>query len=1548
MGHPPMFQVFRRSGATGNAYWMGVMNQTTPHRRRGSSIVTFAAAALWAGSAAFGASTGSTNLYMPNGSGTPTSSGDFVASNNPVAPTTGLNTFYRYFIEVPPSLARLRVQIFDADVGVGGTAEATAGRDRDRGGGVFTTTARYNLIDPNGKVRPPIFGIGNSGTPQAADGAWLSYFDGTGAGTGNFVADYFLNGAVYTDNDGNNNWVGNWTEANDGTNVATGGKIQVASNALRVGAAAGATASVFREVNLSATGLNLTAAAATLHLQFHKTGALVAGDTLVVEVSGNGGTTYAVLDTIIGTAANTAKTYALGTNAVNTRVRFRVTGGLTTANAFFFFDNIVISDGGGALTAGHWELRVDESSAVTTGSDINAIGLRVDDGDETAAGTEIPAYIDSQNEYGVNPPASGQVGRSTTNYPYFTSGCTALVNDFDYDSNQTDDVGAIAFTSRTGATTQTVSNNSLSQNNVWAQNTVNGWTTDPSATDYGLWAMVTTINSYNDATTGINGNYTTTYVGNSSLTAPPPAANPVTNGFRIYLPADGGATAPVKPYVEQFVRYRKGPNPPVVGLTQLDMVTIRVTNPTAKAITFSATNVVTATIPAANVVYSGNPQKTQGTVLTAPAIGGTGNITWNPGSVAGGATVLLSYDVTITPTSAGQRIPVVGTVASGNGTKAVWLDETGNAGQARATFTFGPLCEVAINQGMLTEAVVSALTGVPADGGLALEWQTASEAGTIGFDLYRKAPDGHWLKVNRSLLLGLLQAPQGGTYRFLDEGASPRDEQTYLLVEIDAKGNRRSHGPFLVRADWNRGSAGRDTAYERTAHAAVRKSGDDAGLQKSPKAVVSGPADALHVAVRESGLYYLASTDLAPRFGLPLANMEKVLGDGKLALSKGGQPVAWYPDMDSKNKTGKGLFFYGEALSSLYSRDNVYRLERGTGLLMSLAGAGAPSGTAPASFAAALHAEQDVLPATVLPLDPESDYWFWDGLLAGDPTNGAKSFTLDAPGAVTAGGAIGTGTLTVHLQGASASGLPAEHHPAVSLNGTALGEAHFEGISPFAATFSFAPSLLTPTGNQVQVTGLLDAGIPYSLFYIDSFDLSYPRSFRAASGALAFTGAAGPVQVAGFGDPAVRLLDLSIPARPRWLSGAAVSADPQGGFALAFQSPIPTAYLASASAGLKTPVALTPFRTPRLRVTTNHADLVVLAGAGLHDAAQRLADYRASQGLDSMVVDLDEVTDEFAFGLPDPHAIPAFLAYTRSAWRTAPRYLVLAGAGTVDYRDLLGFGGNPLPPLFISTDDGIFPSDGRLGDLVADDGLPELAVGRIPAHTAAELNAYVDKIIAYETGPDGGWVGSAIALADAPDRGANFVTGSEQVAGYLSGYNVDRIYLGSTTIEDARSRLLHDLAAGASIVDYNGHGGLDRLASGGLLASSDVASLGNGARLPVLTAMTCTVNRFAVPGFSSLGELLVNQAAGGAVAVWAPSGLSIHFEADLLAQRFYRHLGDTDGARLGDMVLRALQDFQTQGGSKAMLQIYNLLGDPALRLRRPNFGPAGPSGPDRE
>src|SRR5688572_7389128 len=96
------------------------------------------------------ASTGTTGLYMPQGSTAGTANGDYVSD------TGGMNSVYRYFIEVPSGISRLQVEIFDADIGAGGATEDTAGRDRDRGG-AYDTSVTYSLVDPSGASRTPVF-----------------------------------------------------------------------------------------------------------------------------------------------------------------------------------------------------------------------------------------------------------------------------------------------------------------------------------------------------------------------------------------------------------------------------------------------------------------------------------------------------------------------------------------------------------------------------------------------------------------------------------------------------------------------------------------------------------------------------------------------------------------------------------------------------------------------------------------------------------------------------------------------------------------------------------------------------------------------------------------------------------------------------------------------------------------------------------------------------------------------------------------------------------------------------------------------------------------------------------------------------------------------------------------------------------------------------------------------------------------------------------------------------------------------------------------------
>ena len=48
--------------------------------------------------------------------------------------------------------------------------------------------------------------------------------------------------------------------------------------------------------------------------------------------------------------------------------------------------------------------------------------------------------------------------------------------------------------------------------------------------------------------------------------------------------------------------------------------------------------------------------------------------------------------------------------------------------------------------------------------------------------------------------------------------------------------------------------------------------------------------------------------------------------------------------------------------------------------------------------------------------------------------------------------------------------------------------------------------------------------------------------------------------------------------------------------------------------------------------------------------------------------------NEFNYGIYNPKAIRDFLSYAYNNWKKSPRYVVLAGNGTYDYKNNLGTG----------------------------------------------------------------------------------------------------------------------------------------------------------------------------------------------------------------------------------------------------------------------------------
>jgi len=107
----------------------------------------------------------------------------------------------------------------------------------------------------------------------------------------------------------------------------------------------------------------------------------------------------------------------------------------------------------------------------------------------------------------------------------------------------------------------------------------------------------------------------------------------------------------------------------------------------------------------------------------------------------------------------------------------------------------------------------------------------------------------------------------------------------------------------------------------------------------------------------------------------------------------------------------------------------------------------------------------------------------------------------------------------------------------------------------------------------------------------------------------------------------------------------------------------------------------------------------------------------------------------------------------------------------------------------------------------------------------------------------------------------------------------------------------------------------------------------NNNRYPVLTVLSCAAGHFAYPGYESLSELLLVKNGGGMVSVWAPSDFSYNADAKVLGEGFYKAVLQPDVLTIGDAVVRSMSAYSSKGRASYELNIFNLLGDPALRIR---------------
>jgi hypothetical protein len=808
-----------------------------------------------------------------------------------------------------------------------------------------------------------------------------------------------------------------------------------------------------------------------------------------------------------------------------------------------------------------------------------------------------------------------------------------------------------------------------------------------------------------------------------------------------------------------------------------------------------------------------------------------------------------------------------------------------------------------------------------------VSWRTASERLTAGFYLERKDGDG-WTRVNSRMVSALFESPSGGSYALTDDYAPVGGSLTYRLIEVETFGREVAHGPYDVTATSPlpdvEVSAQISSGKEVARVPKVAMSEEQYWWRPWPSPVRPANATQLRIELTESGLYRIDATDLATGLAVTESRARDLIRTRGVKLTTLGKTVAYLKATDNS-----ALYFYGEAIDSIYTPANVYWLAVAKGTPIATATSLVPSGALATTFMDTVRAEENLFAYTPAFHDPEADYWLWDYLVAGDAADDTQTIDVDVPGVVEGS------SLTVSLVGITTIPRADEHHVQISLNGTVLGESWWTGMTARELEFAIPAGVLLEGANQVEVKALLDAGVDHSVVAVESVDVSYERSTTAVDDALLLTtGPSGPVQVDGLSSADAWVFNVTSPKTPQMLTATTTGGSP-GDEWLTFPARAGGTYLVTTPAGALRPAAITAVAATRFRSTGGTgADYIVITSPTLASAAARLAAYRATQGLKTMVVTTTEIYDAFNYGIASPHAIKSFIAYATTKLRPKPTYVVLAGEGSYDYKNYTGCGDSLVPTLMIDAEEGLVPSDVALADVKGGDGVPEVAIGRIPAMTEADLDSALAKIQAYESAPAGAWQRQVLLAADDADEAGNFPVDSDALAAALpSSVTVGKAYLDDLDLPSARASLMGSFTD-SLLVDYIGHGGVDQWAAEGLLTNADVPGLAASAKLPIVNALTCLVGQYALPGPDSLSENLVKRAGAGAIAVWAPTAMEQNDDSVRLGILFARNLfGGSHTVVLGKVVLTTLRAGAAEGLPAWVLSTYSLLGDPALKVR---------------
>jgi Peptidase family C25 len=388
-------------------------------------------------------------------------------------------------------------------------------------------------------------------------------------------------------------------------------------------------------------------------------------------------------------------------------------------------------------------------------------------------------------------------------------------------------------------------------------------------------------------------------------------------------------------------------------------------------------------------------------------------------------------------------------------------------------------------------------------------------------------------------------------------------------------------------------------------------------------------------------------------------------------------------------------------------------------------------------------------------------------------------------------------------------------------------------------------------------------------------------------------------------------------------------------------------------------LATTTFTTPTLKrvnfrqLDASSAEYVIISNKALmkpagsySDPVKAYAAYRASAeggSYDTLVVDINQLYNQFNYGEISPLAISRFMRYLVN--HGDPKYLFIIGKGLDVW---YGYHRNPTSSNFTTLKDlvptaGMPASDIYYTAGIAGNGYePAVATGRITASTPQDVAAYLNKVKEMANQPfDGLWRKDLLHLsgglnAGEPEQFKFFLQQYGEIAkGYYLGGSVSAIAKNSTGLQFLD--ISKKVNAGLNLVTLFGHSSSSQNDVNIGFVSAPEQNYNNQGKYPMFLINGCNAGDFFATT-TRYGEDWINTANKGAVGFMANTSFGYTDPLDKYATLFY-NIGYGDSTFIhkgvGDIQKEVVRQLTNESSSVQIVaqgQQMLLLGDPAVPL----------------